>query len=60
MWLVMEKLSVMWEKLTLSEEKGHMFRFGNFEHGGGQVVAAKFFTHRALNMEVNARTFKPL
>ena len=50
----------MWEKLTLSEEEGHMFRSGNFEHRGEQVVATKFFTHRALNMEVIARTFKPL
>lgn len=47
----MEKLSVMWEKLTLSEEEGNLFRSGNLEQRGGQVVAAKFFTHRALNME---------
>ena len=60
MWPVMENLSIMWEKLTLSEEEGHMFRSGNFEHGGGQVVVAKIFTHKALNREVIVRTFKPL
>lgn len=56
----MEKLYVMWEKLTLSEEEGNLFKSENLERRGGQVVAAKFFTHRALNMEAIARTFKPL
>ena len=30
------------------------------EGGFGCVVAVKFFTHTALNMEAIARTFKPL
>ena len=58
--LIMEKLSVLWEKLTLSEAEGNMYKSESFEQGSGQAVAAKFFTHRALNMEAITRTFKPL
>ena len=57
---IMEKLFVLWEKLTLSEAKGNMYKSESFEQGSGQVVAAKFFTHRALNMEAIARTSRPL
>ena len=59
-WSIMEKLSVLWEKLTLSEGEGNMYKSDSFEQGSGQVVTAKFFTHRALNMEAIARTFRPL
>lgn len=57
---VMEKLSVLCEKLTLSEGEGNMYKSDSFDRGSGQVVAAKFFTRRALNMEAIARTFRPL
>lgn len=40
----MEKLSVLWEKLTLSKEEGNLYKSDSFDREGGQVVAAKFFS----------------
>lgn len=44
----------------LFEEEGSSFKFETMNGGFGRVVAAKFFTHRVLNMKAVARTFKPL
>ncbi|KAL0001327.1 hypothetical protein SO802_015108 [Lithocarpus litseifolius] len=56
----MENLSVMWEKLSLSEGEGEIYRSSTMDQYGGKVLAARFFMHRTLNMEAIARTFKPL
>ena len=56
----MENLAGLWERLSLSEEEGSLFKSEAMEGGSGCVVAAKFFTHRVLNIEAVARTFKPL
>ena len=57
---VLENLAGLWERLSLFEEEGSSYKSEAMEGGSGRVFAAKFFTHRALNMEVVARTFKPL
>ena len=54
----MEDLSVMWKKLSLSEEEGNEYSGKSPEILGGKVIAAKFYTRRVLNMEAVARTFK--
>lgn len=56
----MENLAGLWEQLSLSEEEGSSYKSEALEGGSGRVIATKFFTHRALNMEAIARTFKPL
>ena len=56
----MEDFSVMWKKLSLSEEEENEYNGQIFETTGGKVLAAKFFTRRVLNMEAIARTFKQL
>ena len=54
----MESLSVQWERLSLTEEEGNMYKSETLEQGSDCAIAAKFFTRRALNMEAIARTFK--
>ena len=54
----MKSLSVQWERLSLTEEEGSTYKSETFEQGGGHVVAAKFYTRRALNMKAIAWTFK--
>ena len=56
----MEELSVLWKKLSLSEEEENEYSGQTFESTRGKVLAAKFFTRRVLNMEAIARTFKML
>ena len=56
----MENLTGLWEQLSLSKEEGSSYKSVAMEGGFGHVFAAKFFTHRVLNMEAIARTFKPL
>ena len=45
----MENLAGLWEQFSLSEEEGSLFKSEAMEGGSGCVVAAKFFTHRALS-----------
>ena len=56
----MENLVGLWERLSLFEEEGSSYKLRQWRGGFGCVVAVKFFTHTALNMEAIARTFKPL
>ena len=56
----MEDLSVMWKKLSLSEEEENEYSDQIFETTRGKVLATKFFTRRVLNMEAIAQTFKQL
>lgn len=48
------------KKLSLSARKGRKVRLSNHQRISEHVLAAKFLTRRALNMEAVARTFRPL
>ena len=54
---VMEKLMGSWDKLSLSESKGSKFDLKDEAGAEEHVLAAKFLTRRALNMEAIAKTF---
>ncbi|XP_075645403.1 uncharacterized protein LOC142616429 [Castanea sativa] len=54
----MEKLMGSWEKLSLSKSKGSKFAIKDDPDVEEHVLAAKFLTRRALNMEVIAKTRK--
>lgn len=56
----MEDLSVMWKKLSLTEEEGSEYSGQAMDTLGEKVIAAKFLTQRVLNLEAIARTFKQL
>lgn len=56
----MEDLSVMWKKLSLTEEEGSEYSGQAMDTLGEKVIAAKFLTRRVLNLEAIARTFKQL
>ena len=56
----MEDLSVIWKKLSLSEEEKSEYSGQIFETTGGKVLAAKFFTRKVLNMKAIAWMFKQL
>lgn len=56
----MESLSRMWEKFSLSESEGRKLIVEDNEDAREWFLATRFFTGRALSMEVIARTFKLL
>ncbi|KAK9986717.1 hypothetical protein SO802_031668 [Lithocarpus litseifolius] len=56
----METLSNMWENFSLTESEGNKYQVLDSGSVGQYLLAAKFFTGRALNMEAVARTFKLL
>lgn len=56
----MEELDGLWKKLTLSEQEGDKFNLNSLEDEQKPSLVAKFFTRRAVNVEVVTRTFKPL
>lgn len=49
-----------WEKFSLSESEGDKFAVQEESGLGDFLLAAKFYTRRALNMEAIAKTFKLL
>ena len=56
----MEELTKTWNSLTISECEGSNFRIKEEEVKTEFIVAAKFLTKRALNIDAIAKTFTPL
>ncbi|KAL0009324.1 hypothetical protein SO802_010826 [Lithocarpus litseifolius] len=56
----MEELTRKCDNLSLSAREGKRVILSKKRHVSEFVLAAKFYTKRALNMEAVARTFRPL
>uniref|UniRef100_A0A7N2MGE8 DUF4283 domain-containing protein n=1 Tax=Quercus lobata TaxID=97700 RepID=A0A7N2MGE8_QUELO len=56
----MEELTKTWNSLTLSKCEGSNFRIKEEEAKTEFILAAKFLTKKALNIEAIAKTFTPL
>ena len=56
----MEDLTKSWSCLTLSDVEGSNLRITEEEAVTEFVLAVKFFTKRALNIEAIAKTFTPI
>ena len=56
----MEELTKTWNSLTLSECEGSNFCIKDDQAKNEFIIAAKFFTKRALNIEAIAKTFTPI
>ena len=56
----MDNLSALWESFSLTESEGNTYHVDDGGLDGKFLLEARFFTGRALNMEVIARTFKLL
>ena len=58
--VVMEDLSKQWTKLSLLDREGDKITLGKNRESNEYIIAAKFLTRRALNVDAIGRTFKPL
>ena len=56
----MEDLSKHWTKLSLLDREGEKITLGKNRGSNEHIIATKFLTRRALNVDVVGRTFKPL
>ena len=56
----MENLKEAWTCLLLFEHEGEVFTFENQVCKKEYMLVVKFFTKRAINIDVVARTLKPL
>lgn len=56
----MEDLTKQWNGLTISHREGPKFRLHNDMATSVFIIAAKFLTKRALNINAIAATFTPL
>ena len=56
-WETMEDLTKSWSCLTLSENKGSSLRLTEEQAEIEYVLAVKFLTKRALNLDAIAKTF---
>ena len=56
----MEELATHWKKLSLSESEENRVALRIDRKKRDFILAGKFFTRRSLNVEVVAKTFKPL
>ena len=56
----MEELSKQWTKFSLLDREGDKITLGKNQGSKEHIIAAKFLTRRALNVDAIARTFKPL
>ena len=56
----MEDLSKQWTRLSLLDREGDKITLGKNRGSNEHIIAAKFLTRRALNVDAIGRTFKPL
>ena len=56
----MEDLSKQWTKFSLLDREEDKITLGKNRGSNEHIIAAKFLTRRALNVEAVGRTFKPL
>ena len=56
----MEDLSKQWTKFSLLDREGDKITLGKNIGSNEHIIAAKFLTQRALNVDAIGRTFKPL
>ena len=56
----MDDLAQRWQKLSLSVNEGNKVDLTVKKKAGEHVLAAKFLTHRNVNLEAVACTFRPL
>ena len=57
---LMKDLTRQWNGLSLTHQEEPKFQLNNDLATTEYIIAAKFFTKRALNIEAIAATFKPL
>ena len=55
MGVKMDDLALRWQKLTLSVDEGNKVDLSLKKKAGEHVLAAKFLTHRNINMEAVAQ-----
>ena len=56
----MEELASQWNNFSLLEKETDGFVLLKEQHSGEFLLATKFLTHRFLNMDAMASTFKQL
>ena len=56
----MEDIASRWKKLSLSDTKGKNVDLSKEKKRLEFVLAVKFLTRRSINIEVVARTFRPI
>ena len=56
----MDELTKQWKGLSLSQREGPKFQMRLDLATTEYIIAAKFLTKRALNMDAIAATFQPL
>ena len=56
----MEDLTSRWMNLSLTEVEGSKVDVTRDKKKVGTILAAKFFTHRNVNVEAVAKTFQPI
>ena len=59
MYIKMDNLARRWQKLSLSVEEGNKVDLIAKKKAGEHVLAAKFLTHRNVNLKAMACTFRP-
>ena len=56
----MDELTKQWSGLTISQREGRKVRLQHEMAASVSIIAAKFLTKRALNLEAVAATFTPI
>ena len=56
----MEDIDGLWKRLSLKDQEDDKFDLSSMTQQAKPTLAAKFFTRRTINIEIVARTFKPL
>jgi hypothetical protein len=56
----MESIEDLWPRFSLTAKEEVEYDLEEYDKEPSFLLAAKFITHRVLNVEAVARTFKPL